>query len=565
MEIIMSLLGGLALFLYGMKIMGDGLEKFSGDRMRKFLEVVTRKPVMGVFVGAIVAATIHSSSATTVMVVGFVNAGLMTLRQAIGVIMGANIGTTINAQIIAFQLSDYVLPVIAFGFSLYFFSKNKNVKYIGQFTLGFGILFMGLNIMGDSVAPLRDHPGINVAIRTFAKYPWYGVLIGTLMTMVIQSSSATIGMLMALASQGIMPLEAAIPILLGDNIGTCITAMLASVGTNLAARRSAVAHVAFNVFGAILFVFFLKWFIHFVLLISPDGNISRQIANAHTSFNILSTIIFLPLVGFLEKTAIKLVPGEEEIIQTGPVFLDERIISSSSIALSLATKEIIRMANFCRDNLKNSMKAFFEKDIKAVKQVYEYEELIDGLEKDISFYLAKVAQYSMTPELSDKHSGLLHAVNDFERVGDHAENVANLAEKRIEEKLPFSQNAEQELLVMHEYVLETFEKAISALEHEDRDIAQEIKMRESKIDCMEKQLRTSHIHRLNAGLCYPASGVVFLDIISNFERVGDHSHNIANLVLGTLLPPVGEDVIEEIRTSQQEFNQPAPNPKRNQR
>jgi phosphate:Na+ symporter len=325
--------------------------------------------------------------------------------------------------------------------------------------------------------------------------------------------------------------------------------MLASIGTNLSARRAAVAHVMFNIFGTILFLVFLQWFIDFVLMISPDGNISRQIANAHTSFNILSTIIFLPLVGFLEKTAIKLVPGEEEIVRTGPAFLDERILGSPSIALSLATKEIIRMANFCRDNLNYSMKAFFDKDSKTVKQVYECEEVIDGLEKSIAFYLAKVAQHSMTPELSDKHSGLLHAVNDFERVGDHAENVTNLANKRIEEKLPFSDHALEELRVMHEYVLETFEKAIYALEHEDRDVALEIKERESKIDCMEKQLRTSHISRLNAGLCYPASGVVFLDIISNFERVGDHSHNIANLVLGTLLPPVYEDVMEEIRQS----------------
>ena len=552
MGIIMSLMGGLALFLYGMKIMGDGLEKFSGDSMRKFLEVVTRKPVMGVFVGAIVAATIHSSGATTVMVVGFVNAGLMTLRQAIGVIMGANIGTTVNAQIIAFQLSDYVLPVIALGFFMYAIGKRKSIKYIGQFILGFGILFLGLNIMTEAVAPIKDNQALLTAVASLAHHPWLAVVAGTLMTVVIQSSSATIGILMVLSSQGIITLDAAIPILFGDNIGTCITALLASIGTNLSARRTAVAHVVFNVFGAILFLLFLQWFIDFVLLISPAGNIARQIANAHTAFNILSTIIFLPLVGFLEKISISLVRGEEEIVSTGPVFLDERVLNSPSIALSLATKEMLRMANFCRDNLKYSMKAFFEKDSKAVKQVYEYEEIIDGLEKAIGFYLAKVAQHSMTPELSEKHSGLLNAVNDFERVGDHSENVTNLAEKRIDENLPFSESAEEELRVMHDYVMETFEKAIYALEHEDRETAQEIKERERKIDFMEKHLRTSHISRLNAGLCYPASGVVFLDIISNFERVGDHSHNIANLVLGTLLPPVDEDVMEEIRNSQKE-------------
>lgn len=552
MQIILSVSGGLALFLYGMKIMRDGLEKFSGDHLRKFLEIVTTKPVMGVFVGTVVAATIHSSGATTVMVVGFVNAGLMTLRQAIGVIMGANIGTTVNAQIIAFRLEDYVLPFIALGFALSYFSKRKNIKYIGQVILGFSILFLGLNIMTDSLAPLRNNPFMLSIISAIGDHPWLGVIAGTIMTMMVQSSSATIGMLMALSAQGIMTLDAAIPILFGDNIGTCITALLASIGTNIWARRAAVAHVLFNVFGTIIFLVFLKGFVAFVLLISPDGDIARQIANAHTSFNILSTIIFLPMVGFLEKTAIKLVPGEEEMVRSGPMYLDERIINSPSIALSLATKEIIRMANFCRDNLENSMKAFFEKDSRAVKQVLEYEEVIDDLEKAINFYLAKVAQHSMTPVLSDKLSGLLHAVNDFERVGDHAENVTNLANKRIEENLPFSEHAVEELRVMHQYVMETFEKAIYALENEDRDQSREIKQRENKIDCMEKQLRTSHISRLNAGLCYPASGVVFLDIISNFERVGDHSHNIANLVLGTLLPPVDEDVMEEIRSSNNE-------------
>lgn len=550
MVIVMSLFGGLGLFLYGMKIMGDGLQNFSGDRMRKFLEIVTDKPIMGVLVGTIVTAIIQSSSATTVMVVGFVNAGLMTLRQAIGVIMGANIGTTVTAQIIAFSLDDYVLPVIAIGFFMFAVGKRKNIKYIGEFTLGFGILFLGLSIMGDAVAPLRGNQSLMQVMATMGNHPWLGVLVGVVMTVILQSSSATLGMLMALASQGIISIEAAVPIMLGDNIGTCVTAMLASIGTNLSARRAAVAHVMFNVFGVIIFVVGLRWFLEFVLLISPAGDIARQIANAHTSFNIMSTIIFLPLVGFLEKTAIKMVPGEEEIISTRPVYLDERILSSPSIALSAATKETIRMANFCKDNLELSLKAFFEKDMKAVERVLEFEEVIDELEKAISFYLVKVAQNLLVPELSDKHSTLLNAVNDIERVGDHAENITNLARKRIEENLPFSETAEHELKVMYDYVFDTFEKAIHTLENEDKDMALTIQKRERKIDEMETLLRTRHIRRLNAGLCYPASGVVFLDIISNLERIGDHSHSIGNLILGTSLPPAVEDVTEEIHWEQ---------------
>jgi len=535
-EIIMPFLGGLALFIYGMRIMGEGLQKVAGDRIRKILEMVTGVPVIGVLVGTTVTSIIQSSSATTVMVVGFVNAGLMTLRQAIGVIMGANIGTTVTAQLIAFKLSDYVMPIIAVGFGFYFLAKSKRLKYMGQVLLGFGILFLGLNFMKDAMIPLREYEGFVNFIYNFGHYPLLGVLIGVLMTVLIQSSSATIGILMAMASQGLVPLEAAIAVLLGDNIGTCITAVLASIGTTLTARRAAMAHVSFNVFGTMIFLILLPLFKDFVLLISPDTDIARQIANAHTSFNVLNTIVFLPLIGLLEKLVALVVPGEEEALQRGPAYLDERVLNSPSIALSLATKEIIRMANFSKENLVNCMKAFFDKDIKLVKKVYGFEQIIDELEKEITFYLAKIAQHSMTPSQSEKHGGLLHAVNDFERVGDHAENIANLAEKRIEENLPFSDQAVKELEEMHNYVLETFDMCITALEKDNRTLSSEIVRREAQIDIMEKKLRNNHIARLNAGLCYPASGVVFLDIISNLERVGDHSHNIAQLVLGEMYP-----------------------------
>lgn len=347
MGIILPLLGGLALFLYGMRIMGEGLQKVAGDRMRKFLEVVTGFPVIGVLVGAIVTSIIQSSSATTVMVVGFVNAGLMTLRQAISVIMGANIGTTVTAQLIAFKLTDYVMPIIALGFAMYFFSKRRQFKYIGFFILGFGILFLGLNTMADAMAPLREYKGFTDFIILFGDYPLLGVFLGIIMTMLIQSSSATIGILMAMATQGLVPLGTAIPVLLGDNIGTCITAVLASIGAGLSARRAAMAHVCFNSAGTIIFLIFLPFFKEFVLMISPPADIARQIANAHTSFNVLNTLIFLPMIGLLERLVVNIVAGEEVEIKRGPMYLDERFLNSPSIALSLATKEIIRMAYFC--------------------------------------------------------------------------------------------------------------------------------------------------------------------------------------------------------------------------
>jgi len=377
-------------------------------------------------------------------------------------------------------------------------------------------------------------------------------MVGTIMTMIIQSSSATIGMLIAVASQGLVPLDAAIPIMFGDNIGTCITAVLASIGTSLTARRAALAHVFFNVIGTIIFLLFLPFFKELVLYISPDNDIARQIANAHTSFNVLSTILFLPLIGFLEKMVCLAAPGEEKQIQRGPMYLDERVLSSPSIALSLASKEIIRMGKISRDNLEDAVKSFINKDYKLIQHVYDMEDVIDELEKEITFYLAKISQYSMTPSQSEKHGGLLHAVNDFERVGDHAENIADLAKKRIEENLPFSEQAISELENMHNYVLKTLDLCVLTLEKEDRKLAEEIVKREHQIDLMEKKLRKNHIDRLNAGLCYPASGVVFLDVLSNLERVGDHSHNIAQVVLGEIYPAVELSIAKEEEKEEEE-------------
>jgi len=338
----------------------------------------------------------------------------------------------------------------------------------------------------------------------------------------------------------------------GDNIGTCITAVLASIGTSLTARRAALAHVFFNVIGTIIFLLFLPFFKELVLYISPDNDIARQIANAHTSFNVLSTILFLPLIGFLEKMVCLAAPGEEKQIQRGPMYLDERVLSSPSIALSLASKEIIRMGKISRDNLEDAVKSFINKDYKLIQHVYDMEDVIDELEKEITFYLAKISQYSMTPSQSEKHGGLLHAVNDFERVGDHAENIADLAKKRIEENLPFSEQAISELENMHNYVLKTLDLCVLTLEKEDRKLAEEIVKREHQIDLMEKKLRKNHIDRLNAGLCYPASGVVFLDVLSNLERVGDHSHNIAQVVLGEIYPAVELSIAKEEEKEEEE-------------
>ncbi|GAW91549.1 Na/Pi cotransporter family protein [Calderihabitans maritimus] len=531
MKLVFTLLGGLALFIYGMQVMGDGLQKSAGNRMRSILEVLTSIPLVGVLVGTIVTAIIQSSSATTVMVVGFVNAGLMTLKQAVSVIMGANIGTTVTAQLIAFKLSHYIEPLIALGFAFYFFGRKRTHRYIGQVVLGFGILFLGLDIMKDAMAPLREYEGFRIFMANFGRYPLLGVAVGIVMTSLIQSSSATIGILIAMASQGLVSLEAAIPILLGDNIGTCITALLASIGTNLTARRAAFSHVLFNVTGTVIFLLFMPLFLKLVLIISPQDDIARQIANAHTSFNVLNTLLFLPIINIFVKGIIKLIPGEVETIPQGPVYLDPRMLKTPAIALSLATKEIIRMADIAYRNVADAMEGFFQEDAKLLNSVFEREKVIDQLDEAITAYLAQIAQRGMNPALSKRHTGLLHAVNDLERVGDHAVNIAQMAFNRIEDGLPFTEQALSELQEMSELVKDTLAQAIEALKHDNVSAAKQVLRQERKIDEMEKSLRLSHIGRLNCGKCYPGSGVVFLDIISNLERVGDHSHNIAQVVL----------------------------------
>ncbi|MEG3068995.1 MAG: Na/Pi cotransporter family protein [Syntrophaceticus schinkii] len=508
----------------------ESLQKVAGDKIRKILERVTRYPVVAVLLGAVTTAAIQSSSATTVLVVGFVNAGLMTLKQAIGVIMGANIGTTITAQLIAFKLTDYVFLIIAIGFCINFFSKRRVYHYVGQFILGIGILFLGLDVMSNAVVPLRGSPVFLDFIASFSRYPLLGVLVGIIITCVVQSSAATIGMLIALASQDIITFNAAIPVLFGDNIGTCITALLASIGTNLNARRAAVAHVMFNVTGTLIFLILLPWFREFVYFISPSEP-ARLIANAHTSFNILNTCLFLPFVGAFTKLIEKLLPGTVEIEEKGPIYLDERMFDTPAVALSLATKEIIRMGNIASRSLESAMQGFYEKNERFLEATKEDEEIIDELEREITFYLAKLSQKGFSQTLSGRHTGLLHAVKDIERVGDHAENIAELAWVRIEENLPYSEFAIKELEEMYTLVSEVYKNALGALQEESKVKARLAVQVELFIDQKEKKLRNSHLKRLNKGICYPTSGVIFLDIISNLERIGDHANNVAEVVL----------------------------------
>ena len=521
-KVIIQLMGGLGLFIYGMKLMGDGLENAAGEGLKTILEKVTSNRIMGVGIGAIVTAVIQSSSATTVMVVGFVNAGLMTLAQAAGVIMGANIGTTITAQLVAFKL-DQVAPVFVFvGAALVMFAKAKKRKEIGNIILGFGILFTGMGAM--SGAMFTD---VLLAIGD----NWFiGIIAGAAITAVLQSSSATTGILIALASTGLIDIGLALPIVFGCNIGTCITAMLASVGTNKTAHKAALLHLVFNIVGTIVFLPFIGLIAKFVQYVSPD-DVSRQIANAHTVFNVANTALLLPFTNYIIKFINKAIPCEENIEKAGPKYIDDRVLETPVIAAGQVIKETIRMANKAKENVELSMKAFVDGDESLIEKVYENEKIINILEESITEYLVKLAKC----DLSDKEKGIVastfHVIIDIERIGDHADNIADLTIEKINKNLKYSKDAIDELYEIYNSTLEALEIAIDSYVTRDITKAKSIIDVEDKIDAYQRTYREKHIQRLYDGKCNAFAGAVFLDLISSFERIGDHSTNITESVL----------------------------------
>ncbi|NLZ39224.1 MAG: Na/Pi cotransporter family protein [Firmicutes bacterium] len=529
-SLIIELLGGLGLFIYGMTLMASGMQQAAGARLRKILEFLTTKPLMAVLTGMVTTMLVQSSSTTTVMLVGFVNAGLMTLTQAVGTIFGANIGTTITAQIVSFEISHLVYPAIAIGMLLNFFGQRRTYKYFGQAILGFGILFLGMNIMAGSMEPLRQNEFFINLLISFGQTPLLGVLIGAVFTGIIQSSSATTGIVIAMAIQGVLTLPAAMAIILGSNIGTCVTALLASIGTNLSARRAAMAHLLFNVFGVVLALIFFSPFVHIVT--QTAATVPRQVANAHTLFNVINTVVFLPFLKQFVALVTRLVPGEEAALEMGPKYLDKRILLTPDIALSGVRQECLRMANLVREMVNEAMSLFVKEDKKVEQQVLQKEELVDSLEKEITVYLADLAQRSLTKAQSRELSSLMHVVNDLERIGDHARNLVQLAEQKNEERLIFSDQATAEMQEMHEKVDEMISMAITAFGNWDIILAGQVVDQDDVVDRLEQSLRKSHIGRINEQICLPASGIIFLDIISNLERIADHATNLAQVVLG---------------------------------
>jgi len=531
-ELFFGIFGGLGLFIYGIHLMGDGLQRVAGDKFRNILKALTSTPLKGVLVGAGITALVQSSSATTVMVVGFVNAGLLTLVQSLGVIFGANIGTTITAQIIAFRLTDYALPIIGVGMVLNIFAKKRFWKFLGLFFLGFGILFLGLSIMTNVVKPLAKDPAVMQAFVALNNRVFYGVLLGAAVTALIQSSSVTVGIVLGLMSINLISINGAIPIILGANIGTCVTVMLASIGTTISARRAAIAHLLYNIIGAILFLIILKPFTLLVVRTSTDA--VRQCANAHTMFNVINALIFMPFVGLYAKLIEKIVPGKEVIIEVGPKYLEKHLINTPVFALDAATKEIMRMAVHAKEMVNEAALGFLNSDERVLKNLPKREEALDNLQEAVTDYLMVLTQRDLSEEESKRIPALLHSVNDIERVGDHSENLMELAIRRIESGLPFTESALDEIKLMLGKIDSMLDGAIKALNTNSINDAKEVLKIEDDVNELTEKLRQNHIERLGKGECKVRSGIVFLDIISNFEKIGDHVSNVAEAVMDRL-------------------------------
>lgn len=538
--------GGLGMFLYGMNIMADGMQKTAGGRMKQFLGMLTNNRFMAVVLGALITAIIQSSGATTVMVVGFVSAGVLTLQQAVGVIMGANIGTTITAWIVSMsQLGDafavmkpdfYAPLIIGVGALLMVFAKKQKKKQVGEIFVGLGLLFVGLAFMSSSISPYTDSPIFAKAFELLGGNPILGMLIGLAVTALLQSSSASVGILQTLAMNGVVTTNAAIYITLGQNIGSCVTALLSSVGGSRTAKRAACIHLSFNIIGSLLFG--ILGFIIFT--ISPsiaESNITAvEISMFHTVFNLTNTVLLFPfanqlvrLSGLMVKEKTEGEDAEGEEMQTLR-HLDERIFESPAFALETAMSEVIHMGELTMGNLERAVNALISGDETEIQAVYDVEKTIDKMEKLLTDYLIKVDNLSLNEHQKLVVANLFYSVSDIERVGDHSENLAELAQSMVNEGYHFSDTALEDLEAMSSVVMDAFRYAIDARKNGNMDAIRKVGQLEDAVDNLEEELREKHIERLSAGKCKTSAGIVFLDIITNLERISDHAYNVAGYV-----------------------------------
>ncbi|MBP3912536.1 MAG: Na/Pi cotransporter family protein [Niameybacter sp.] len=539
LDIGLSFIGGLGLFLFGMEYMGEGLQKAAGPKMKKLLSILTSNRLLGVLVGAGVTALIQSSSATTVMVVGFVNASLMSLKQAVGVIMGANIGTTITAWIVSLgEWTSFLKPsvlaplCIAVGIALIMFAKKQGAKHTGIILFGFGTLFLGLDMMSDAAKPLRELEAVKNMFVVLGSNPILGILAGAGVTAIIQSSSASVGILQALALAGLVPWNSAIYIILGQNIGTCITAILSSIGANINAKRAAAIHFIFNFLGSVIFGILAIVIFTFIAPGLGSQMIDvTQISIVHTIFNVVNTLLLFPFAGSLVYLAEHLVKGKNEAKPGELQHLDERLFETPSFAVENAVKEVVRMGEIAKNNMEVAMQALFEKNRDKVQEVFDTEREINELQNGINQYLVKLSNISLTEKESLRVTNLFHIVSDIERIGDHADNIAELATTMIEDDSKFSDEARKELTRINEMGIQCLETALKAYEVTDDRLAKKAVVLEDHVDKLESNMRTNHIKRLVQKVCEPMAGIAFLDTLNNIERISDHASNIAQVVL----------------------------------
>ena len=541
-EIIFGLIGGLGLFFLGMKMMSESLRKVAGNRLKNTLDILTRRPIIGLFIGTLITMLVQSSSVTTVMTVGFVNAGLLTLKQAISIILGANIGTTLTAWLISFfalfKITNYALPAIGAGFFLTMFGKRRSTKMWGNFILGFGLLFTGLGFVKDAFSPLNDSEALKNFLLTFGTYPVLGILFGMFITVLLQSSSATIALLQIMAYSGLISFQTCVPVILGDNIGTTVTAQLAAIGTNTTAKRTAMAHTLLNIIGVLymLLPVYTGWYASFIEYIVPgpitQNNIMLHIALSHSMFNVINSfVIFLPLIGLLEKVSVKLTrvkPGELEM---GPMFLERNLLETPPLALVQARKETGRMITYAREALKGAQKVFFKNDPSLVDTVQKKEEVVDNLQREITHYLIEISERELGTEEAEMIPVLLHCVNDVERVGDHAINILEIAERRIEQKLPLKEKDLSALQKMVVVADEMLKDAHIALMDNDIEAGRRVLKKEKKLDELQVELKEREAKRISKEKVNYLSGIIFNDFVDNMEKIGDHLTNVAQGVL----------------------------------
>lgn len=524
---IISMLGGLGLFLYGMKLMGEGIEKVAGAKMKTILEWCTKNRFIGVLVGAIFTAIIQSSSAATVMVVSFVNSGLMSLMQAVGVIMGANIGTTITAQIVAFNL-DSIAPIFVItGVVMIMFFKNETVNKVGEVVFGFGVLFLGMSLMKDSMAGIKDSVTVMKMIGSL-KNPLIAILVGLVITTILQSSSASVGILVTMAASGLVDLNMCFYVILGCNIGACTSALLVGLTGKKDAKRAALIHLMFNIIGSIIMLLILLPFGGYVetWINSISADPSRAVANTHSIFKIFQVIILFPFAGWIVRLTQLMVPGEDEKVEKYELkYISLEKSVSPAVAVIEVTNEIKRMGEIANYNLERSMEALMSGDKNIIDEVFEREHEVDYLSRKITDFLVKINQLLPVSETRNI-AGYYHVVSDIERIGDHAENIAEFAQTKLNEDIVFSEKGSEELQYMFNVMNKEVKLALEAFTERNEEHLKEILALEDEVDDLEKQLQKNHVRRMSKNECSPKAAI-FSDLISNFERVSDHATNIA--------------------------------------